>query len=149
MRSAGRLSECVALLSGNLWFKRTWLLIPPPQLQLDGFYGYCTLIVVSLEAWRVPPSDWKVMCPADQWTLVFCCSWRSVYCISNCTGALSRREPCRRNCRGGRLRGARRGQQYRWNTGRIEKRNGGMWRTWSRHEIWSVRAKTKKTTAML
>lgn len=39
------------------------------------------------------------MSSTDQWTLVFCCSWCSVYCISNCMDRMSRREPVNRNCR--------------------------------------------------
>lgn len=102
MKIAGRLCELISLLSGNLWFKCTWLLIPPSpaQPQLDSFYGYCALIVISLEAGGCCPCDWNVMCPADQWTLVCCCSWCSAYCISNCTDAVCRREPSRRNYRG-------------------------------------------------
>ena len=77
-----------------------YMIVNPPQPQLDSFYGYCALIVISLEAGGCCPCDWNVMCPADQWTLVFCCSWCSVYCISNCTGAVYRKEPLKRNYTG-------------------------------------------------
>lgn len=148
MKIAGRLCELISLLSGNLWFKCTWLLIPPSpaQPQLDSFYGYCALIVISLEAGGCCPCDWNVMCPADQWTLVCCCSWCSAYCISNCTDAVCRREPSRRNYRGEK---SQEGGGAVGKKGRIEKgteTEEDMWGARGRNERWSVRGFRERKT---